>query len=248
VGFAVQNFARGRYRVRFSYDAGDIAAAERLRAAVFRGDPELSDLEVLDTRCCHVLVERAEDGALVCCFRMSGFADGSLLDQSYAAQFYDLSRLKRFPKTCVELGRFCTVPGEVDPDILRAAWAAVTAYVDAQGVGLLFGCSSFNSTEALTHQDAFALLHARHKAPPQWRPEVKAPETMQFNTLPAPNTKRALAQMPPLLRTYLGMGGWVSDHAVIDRDLQTMHVFTGVEVAAIPPARKRALRLLAGTP
>ena len=55
-----------------------------------------------------------------------------------------------------------------------------------------------------------------------------------------------MRHMPPLLRTYLGMGGWVSDHAVIDRDLDTLHVFTGVEVGAIPDRRKRALRALAG--
>jgi L-ornithine Nalpha-acyltransferase len=51
--------------------------------------------------------------------------------------------------------------------------------------------------------------------------------------------------MPPLLKTYLMMGGWVSDHAVVDRDLGTMHVFTGVEISAIPPARKRLLRSVA---
>ena len=50
--------------------------------------------------------------------------------------------------------------------------------------------------------------------------------------------------MPPLLRTYLLMGGWVSDHAVYDRDLNTMHVFTGLEIGAIPESRKRALRAL----
>jgi putative hemolysin len=247
VGFAVQNFARGRYRVRFSYAAEDIEAAAQLRATVFRGDPELCDIETLDARCCHVLVERIEDAALVCCFRMSCFEDGSGLDQSYAAQFYDLSRLRAYPGSCVELGRFCTAPQESDPDILRAAWAAVAAFVDAQGVGLLFGCSSFPGTRAEPHQAAFARLHARHRAPPTWAPGIKAPETLSFDQLPASDGGQALAQMPSLLRSYLGMGAWVSDHAVIDRDLQTMHVFTGVEVAAIPPARKRALRMLAGT-
>ena len=51
--------------------------------------------------------------------------------------------------------------------------------------------------------------------------------------------------MPPLLRTYLSMGGWVSDHAVVDRQMNTLHVFTGVEISAIPPARKRLLRAVA---
>ena len=51
--------------------------------------------------------------------------------------------------------------------------------------------------------------------------------------------------MPPLLRSYLAMGGRVSDHAVIDRQLNTLHVFTGLETAAIPEARKRLLRAVA---
>ena len=60
-----------------------------------------------------------------------------------------------------------------------------------------------------------------------------------------PDLKAAQAKMPPLLRTYLLMGGWVSDHAVIDRDLGTLHVFTGLEIGAVPPARARLLRGLA---
>jgi putative hemolysin len=61
-----------------------------------------------------------------------------------------------------------------------------------------------------------------------------------------PDARRGLPLIPPLLRTYLAMGGWVSDHAVVDRDLNTLHVFTGLEIGAIPPARARALRAVAG--
>ncbi|MEZ5687014.1 MAG: ornithine-acyl-ACP acyltransferase, partial [Paracoccaceae bacterium] len=49
----------------------------------------------------------------------------------------------------------------------------------------------------------------------------------------------------PLLRSYLTMGGMVSDHAVIDRDLGTVHVFTMLDTTRIPPARLQALRALA---
>ncbi|MGY6696499.1 MAG: hypothetical protein ACXIUW_10820 [Roseinatronobacter sp.] len=52
--------------------------------------------------------------------------------------------------------------------------------------------------------------------------------------------------MPELLRMYLAMGGWVTDHAVCDNDLDTLHVFTAVDVRAIPPARMRVLKMLAG--
>ena len=43
-----------------------------------------------------------------------------------------------------------------------------------------------------------------------------------------------MMRMPPLLRGYLSLGGWVSDHAVIDEDLDTLHVFTGVEIRNVP--------------
>ena len=63
---------------------------------------------------------------------------------------------------------------------------------------------------------------------------------------PVLDRRAALAGLPPLLRTYLGMGGWDSDHAVIDRELDTLHVFTCVEVDRVPSARAASLRAVAG--
>jgi len=39
--------------------------------------------------------------------------------------------------------------------------------------------------------------------------------------------------MPPLLKTYLAMGAWVSDHAVVDLNMKTLHLFTGMEISKI---------------
>ena len=148
----------------------------------------------------------------------------------------------------VEVGRFCIHPDWSDPDVLRVAWGAMTRYVDEQAVEMLFGCSSFRGTEAGHYLDAFALLRERHLAPKRWLPRVKAPKVFRFAEslrLRKPDPSRAMLGMPPLLRTYLVMGGWVSDHAVVDRDLNTLHVFTGLEIGAIPPARARLLRATA---
>ena len=85
--------------------------------------------------------------------------------------------------------------------------------------------------------------------PDIWRPGEKAAQVIRFGTGPemrACDMARALETLPPLLRTYLAMGGWVSDHAVVDRDMGTLHVFTGLEISAIPAARARALRQIAG--
>jgi putative hemolysin len=206
------------------------------------------DADDFDAACTHVLVEDQRSGTLVCCFRLLPLQSGGEIGRSYSAQYYNLSALEAFDGPMVEMGRFCIHPDWKDPDILRVAWGAMTGFVDAAGVEMMFGCSSFHGTEAEAHLDAFALLKEAHLAPRRWLPRVKAPDVFRFARRLGqrrPDMRRAMLAMPPLLRTYLLMGGWVSDHAVVDRDLNTLHVFTGLEIRAIPPARARLLRAVA---
>lgn len=240
-------FQRGRYEARFAETQDDVTAAQRLRHKCFRGmdGVEGLDSDQFDATCLHILVHDVQTQKLVCCFRLMPFENGDSIGGSYAAQFYGLERLKAYRGRMVEMGRFCIDPAVRDPDVLRVAWGAMTRYVDEEGVELLFGCSSFKGTEAEAYMDAFALLKERHIAPSRWLPRVKAPRVILFGKrirLKKPNLKLAMKELPPLLRTYLVMGGWVSDHAVVDNDLNTLHVFTGLEINAIPSSRKRLLR------
>ena len=237
----------GKYRLRMAQTAADVTAAQTLRHRAFRGGADEAGLDAdpYDALCDHILIETQEAGKLVACFRLMCLPDGAALHTSYSAQFYDLSPLSDFDGPMVEMGRFCLAPEVHDPDILRLAWGALTAYVDEIGVKLLFGCSSFRGTDAQPYHDAFALLRDRHIAPARWRPQIKSSHVFPFaaKLRRKPDLKRAMATLPPLLRSYLMLGGWVSDHAVIDQDLNTLHVFTGLEIAAVPPARARLLRL-----
>jgi len=239
---------RGRYAARLADSPGDRDRALALRARCFRGGAP--DADRFDDACHHFLVEETGQGRLACTFRLLPLAAGGEIGRSYSAQHYDLAPLEGFAGPMVEMGRFCIDPGIRDGDVLRVAWGAVTRFVDETGTQMLFGCSSFEGTEAGRYLDAFAVLRDRHLAPQQWLPRVKAHDVFRFArgraAPPRPDTRRAMKGMPPLLRSYLAMGGWVSDHAVVDRDLGTMHVFTGLEIAAIPPARVRALRAVAG--
>ncbi|MCA3448037.1 MAG: GNAT family N-acetyltransferase [Rhodobacter sp.] len=251
---------KGRYTARIAGSDADLLRAQRLRHLSFvqnRGlaadrDPAAPpgvDADAFDAACRHMLVEDTASGTLVCCFRLLPLVNGTEIGRSYSAQHYNLAALSRFDGPMVELGRFCIHPDWRDPDILRVAWGAMTRFVDATGAEMLFGCSSFQGTEAAAYHDAFAMLKDAHLAPKRWLPRVKAPDVFRFARalrLLRPDVQRAMRAMPPLLKTYLLMGGWVSDHAVVDRNLNTLHVFTGLEIRAIPPARARLLRLAAG--
>ncbi|WP_323765561.1 GNAT family N-acetyltransferase [Marinovum sp.] len=238
---------KGRYLSRIAETPEDVEAAQALRHLAFHGSAG-RDADAYDAACSHILIEDRRDGRLVCCFRILPLTGGSEIARSYSAQYYELSALAAFEGRMVEMGRFCIHPEVTDADVLRVAWGAMTAYVDDNAVELLFGCASFRGTEAREYYDAFAMLKERHLGPKRWLPKVKAPNVFRFaaRLRRKPDMKLAMRRMPPLLRTYLMMGGWVSDHAVVDRQMNTLHVFTGVEIGRIPPARKKLLRAVAG--
>ncbi|MBB97712.1 MAG: ornithine-acyl-ACP acyltransferase [Rhodobacteraceae bacterium] len=240
------SLTRGKYRASLATGPDDLAQALALRGLCF-GLPG-PDGDSFDDFCQHVIVREIRSGRVICCYRLMLLEDGSQVDRSYSAQFYDLSALSDFPGRLVELGRFCIHPDFSDPDILRVAWGAMTRLVDAQGIEMLFGCSSFAGTKTEAYLDVFAMLKARHLGPARWLPRVKAPEIFRYaaRLRRKPDAKQAMLAMPPLLRTYLLMGGWVSDHAVVDHQMNTLHVFTGLEIGAIPPGRKKLLRAVAG--
>ncbi|MBL9048556.1 MAG: GNAT family N-acetyltransferase [Tabrizicola sp.] len=199
-----------------------------------------------DALSAHVVVEGA--GEVLAYFRVMLFGWGAGLQQGYAARFYDVGPLSGYAKPIAEMGRFCVAPGGVHPDVLRLAWGAMTRIVDEGQAGLLVGCSSFRGFGWEAHRAGLALLAAEFIGPAEHLPGRKATEVVDYPSLAGPVTDRraSLAALPPLLRTYLGMGGWVSDHAVVDRELDTLHVFTCVEVDRVPAARAASLRAVAG--
>lgn len=227
-----------RYHLSLTTDPSEIALAQQFRGKLFRGGTP--DFDELDALAIHAIM-RDRLGRIVCVFRMMPILNGEY-EKSYSAKFYDLRGLKKLRGPALELGRFCVDPEHNDPDIIRTAWSALTRYVFDQKIELLFGCSSFKGADAGIHAEAFALLKDRHLAPRRLMPRVKAPKVFRFARklrLRKSDSKLAQKHMPPLLRSYLLMGAWVSDHAVVDHDLDTVHVFTGVELKKIPAARKR---------
>lgn len=236
-----------KYNARLANGEGDLKRAQAFRARQFRLDmPYRSlDTDIYDADCEHILIEKKETGELCACFRFLHITNSENIEKSYSAQFYDLSRLKNYKKPMLEIGRFCVRDDLHDQELLRVAWAFLTRYVDTHDIQLLFGCSSFMGTDKNKYMDAFSLLKERYLAPEMWKPETRACEVFKFADQlkhHKPILREANKNMPPLLRSYLNMGGWVSDHAVVDRDMSTLHVFTGVEVSAIPSTRVRLLR------
>ena len=235
---------KGSLVARLAGGRADMGRVMALRATCFPRSGGVEE-DAQDGLSAHVMVEGPE--GLLAYFRVMLFGWGAGLTQGYAARFYDVAPLAGYARPIAEMGRFCLAPGGVHPDVLRLAWGAMTRIVDEGQAGLLVGCTSFRGADWRGHRAGLALLARDFLGPAEHLPGRKAAEVVDYPVLAGPVTDRraSLAALPPLLRTYLGMGGWVSDHAVVDTALDTLHVFTAVEVARIPATRVRALRALA---
>ncbi|WP_240790416.1 GNAT family N-acyltransferase [Rhodobacter sp. SY28-1] len=236
---------KGKLIARLAQGPGDMGRVMAFRRAAF---PRVAGQEedAQDALSAHVVVEG--EAGMLAYFRVMLFGWGAGLAQGYAARFYDVGPLSGYAKPIAEIGRFCVAPGGVHPDVLRLAWGAMTRIVDEGQAGLLVGSSSFRGAGWEAHRAGLALLAAEFVGPAEHLPGRKAAEVVEYLRLAGPVADRraSLAGLPPLLRTYLGMGGWVSDHAVVDRELDTLHVFTCVEVDRVPRARAASLRAVAG--
>ena len=231
----------GTLTVRTARGPEDLRAAFRLRHRVFieraglKPRPGSLETDGFDEQCSHVLIEGR--GRLLATFRTLAMGSAEELPFSYAARRYDLAPLADWPGLILELGRFCLSPG-AGPEVLRMALGAVGQVALRHGATLMIGCASLPGCEPERHAAALARLSG-HVGPDAHRPGRRLSSAVPLQGPPRP------APLPPLMAMYLSLGGWCSDHAIPDPELDTTHVFTALDLTAIPFARRRMFERMA---
>ncbi|MGR3485103.1 MAG: GNAT family N-acetyltransferase [Paracoccaceae bacterium] len=236
--------------VRQADGPSDVTGAQRLRYRVFGAemggggatvdDGRGLETDRFDARAVHLVAvdpaRRPPDHVVAACRLVADGPGGVASDAEF-----DLSPLRATGRPLIELGRTCLDPGVRGGDLMWRLWAEIARRLqDAQGA-ILFGTASLLGHEG--HDPTLALLGARHLAPhaPQARPPSLAFPRPQGHDLAA-----AARSLPPLLRTYLRMGGRVGQGAHLDRDLGTTDVLVVLPVEDMPSAQLRLLAKVAG--
>lgn len=228
------NLVAGPYAARMVEDADDLRLCLALRSAVFRKGVA-DDRDRFDDLAQHVLLTDRREGRAVACFRYRILPPGDL-SLGYTAQFYDLAPLVRFGGPMADLGRVAVAPGRGDPDLLRLLLAALTQVALTERVRVIFGCSSLPGANLARHAPTLAWLQTHHAMPLAVTALKAAPRPAYV-----PPDGRAV---PPLLRSYLAMGARVGPDPVADPALDTVHVFTALDLAAVPVPRAHSLMRL----
>jgi L-ornithine Nalpha-acyltransferase len=230
----------GNLGVRLAATAAEIDAVGALRYRVFYGEMGAEpDAETVRTRrdrdrfdaiADHLLVVDHAIGpgaeGVVGTYRLIQCEAATRLGGFYSAGEYDISPILSFRGRIMELGRSCVDAAYRNRAAMQLLWRGIAAYVFHYQIDLMFGCASLPGTDPDALAMELTYLYHNHLAPPALRPRALPHRFVEMRRERPEfvDSKRALALLPPLVKGYLRLGGFVGDGAVIDRQFNTTDV------------------------
>lgn len=237
--------------VRLARTAHDLQGAQRLRYRVFieelgaPGGPLVDreqrlERDALDPHFDHlVLVDRRCDPEtldhVIGVYRLLPGDRAQALGRFYCDSEYDLTPLRTLGRKLVELGRSCVERGHRRGPAMMLLWKGLADYVLSRDIEILFGVASFHGADAAQHAQALSYLHHFHLAPAPLRVRALPGHFHPMDQIPADaiDPRAALATVPPLIRAYLRLGGFVGEGAYIDPEFNTTDVCLIMDTSAM---------------
>ena len=233
--------------VRLARDTDDLAAVQRLRWQVFFEEMGAGatddapapgyDSDPFDVLCDHLLVtDETADGEeiVVGTYRLLRESVARVHGGFYSAGEFDLAALtegRGDTRELLELGRSCVLPAYRTSATISMLWRGIAEYIATRDIALMFGCASFAGTDPAPVAPALSWLYHHHLAAPAQCPVVREGLGTRMDLL-APGSydeRRAMLQLPPLVKGYLRCGAKFGDGAYID------HAFNTIDVCVIMP-------------
>ncbi|MEQ8345957.1 MAG: GNAT family N-acyltransferase [Sneathiellaceae bacterium] len=244
----------GRFEIRLTRDTRDIDASQALRYHVFyeemdaRPDAEMArlrrDADAFDAICDHLLVldhSRPEGDRVVGTYRLLRRAVAEANAGFYSASEYDLAPvLSAIPAAeggVMELGRSCVLAEYRTNATIQMLWRGLSYYVFDHGIRMMFGCASLPGRDPQQLAVPLSYLHHHHLAPEEVRVRALPHLHARMDLLPADAVapRRALHQLPPLVKAYLRLGCYIGDGAVVDQQFGTTDVFIILPIERVAP-------------
>src|SRR5260370_27351417 len=118
---------------------------------------------------------------------------------------------------------------------MQMMWSRLALYSFHYNIQVMFACASLRGTDPTKHAQAMSYLYHHHLAPTEIRVRALASRYVKMDVLEPGSyePRKAMARVPPLIKGYLRLGGFVGDRAVIDPEFNTTDVFITVQTEII---------------
>ncbi len=237
------------FSVTIAQTADEIRAAQALRYDVFVRElggggvmvDHVSGLEIdrFDPFADHMLVRDEATGTVVGVYRLLRSEQAALAGGFYSEGEYDLSALKTSGRRLLELGRSCLHKDYRGGMAMFHLWSALSGYVADHGVEILFGTASFHGTDVHALAQPLTLLHHSHLAPDDLRVRSTEFQTMDLIATAELDRRKAMVEVPALIKAYLRLGGFVGEGAYVDHDFNTTDVCLILDTARMNDRQRR---------
>ncbi len=230
----------GNLGVRVATSPEEVDAALALRYRIFfdemgaTPDPAAAaarqDRDEFDAVADHLLVVDHEIGpgpeGVVGTYRMMRQGAADRIGRFYSADEYDIGTILHFPGRVLELGRSCVDAAYRGRAVMQLLWRGIATYVSHHGIDLMFGCASLPGTDPDALAVELTYLYGHHLAPPALRPRALPDRYVEMRRMDVDliDPRRANHMLPPLIKGYLRLGGFIGDGAVVDRQFNTTDV------------------------
>lgn len=230
----------GSLEVRLADTAAEVKAAQALRYRVFyeemsaRPTAEMAavrrDFDLYDEVCDHLLVIDHSlghgAGGVVGTYRLIRRHVAARTGSFYSSDEYDISRIEDYPGEVLELGRSCVDAAYRSRQAMQLLWRGIAAYAFQYDIQVMFGCASLPGTDPSKLALPLSYLYYHHLAPPALRATALPHRYVDMRMIDQHDVdaRRALGELPPLIKGYLRLGGFIGDGAVIDHQFNTTDV------------------------
>ena len=201
---------------------------------------ERRDFDRFDPECDHLLVVDRSAGAnpddyVVGTYRLIRRSVAARQGGFYTRSEFNIDKIEAMPGEILELGRSCVAREHRNRPTMQLMWLGISAYVVHYDIGIMFGCASLVGTDVDAMAMPLSYLYHYHLAPESFRPRALAERYVDMNRLPkeAIDPLRALGELPPLIKGYLRLGGFVGDGAVVDEPFNTIDVCIQVKTELV---------------
>lgn len=249
----------GDIEIRLAETDAEVDAALSLRYRVFyeemRAKPSAQvaerrqDFDAFDALCDHLLVIDHAAGrgtsAVVGTYRLIRREAAAKAGRFYSEDEYDISMIVAHPGEVLELGRSCIDRDHRNRSTMQLLWSGIADYLRAYDIDIMFGCASIpGTTDPRELALPLSYLHHSHLAPPGLRPRALPERYVDMNLMPPDeiNGRAALRTLPPLIKGYLRLNGYVGEGAVIDFDFNTVDVCVVVKTDEVTAKYMRHYR------
>jgi putative hemolysin len=230
----------GELEVRLAISAAEIEAAQELRYRIFyeemaaKPTPETAasgrDVDIYDTVCDHLLVLDHSVGSgvksVVGTYRLIRRPAAARIGDFYTASEFDITPFRTYPGEVLELGRSCVDANHRNRPTMNLLWRGIAAYVFQHDIALMFGCASLPGIDPQALALPLSYLYYHHLAPPALRSKALPERYVDMRLIPPDqiDPRAGLAELPPLIKGYLRLGGFIGDGAVVDDQFNTTDV------------------------